>query len=124
MKLITRGGYFRLGPNKDGRLDSDIIHTISNIALFNHKQLGKISDVLVYLFVAFFPCHKFVSGNCVLCAGCFTSGTSSPSTAGGTKLPDSMEEMKRYPTLFNVCVANVNQSLVLTVHVRLCFLAL
>ncbi|XP_013859180.1 uncharacterized protein C5orf42 isoform X2 [Austrofundulus limnaeus] len=28
MKLITRGGYFRLGPNKDGRLDSDIIHTI------------------------------------------------------------------------------------------------
>ncbi|XP_017266224.1 ciliogenesis and planar polarity effector 1 isoform X3 [Kryptolebias marmoratus] len=28
MKLITRGGYFRRGPNKDGRLDSDIIHTI------------------------------------------------------------------------------------------------
>lgn len=67
MKLITRGGYFRLGPNKDGRLDSDTIHTISNIALVNHKQLGKISNVLVYLLVAFFLSQVCFRELCALC---------------------------------------------------------
>ncbi|XP_041826553.1 ciliogenesis and planar polarity effector 1 isoform X3 [Melanotaenia boesemani] len=29
MKFISRGGYFRLGPKKDGHLDCDTIHTIA-----------------------------------------------------------------------------------------------
>ena len=33
MKFVTRSGFFRLGPNKDGHLDSDTIQTISKMPL-------------------------------------------------------------------------------------------
>lgn len=62
MKLITRDGYFRRGPNKDGRLDSDIIHTISNVAFLNFEQHGKISDIFLHLFAISFSVISLFQG--------------------------------------------------------------
>lgn len=47
--------------------------------------------------------HQPVSENFVLCAGCFTSGTSSLFPAGSIRLSDSMMEMMRYQFVFD-CV--------------------
>lgn len=44
--------------------------------------------------------HQPVLESFVLCAGCFTSGISSPFTAGSIRLPDSMVEMTRYQFVF------------------------
>lgn len=33
MKFVTRNGFFRQGPNKDGHLDPDTIQTISKTQL-------------------------------------------------------------------------------------------
>ena len=33
MKFVTRSGFFRRGPNKDGHFDPDTIQTISKITL-------------------------------------------------------------------------------------------
>lgn len=45
--------------------------------------------------------HQPVSENFVLCAGCFTSGTSSLFPAGSIRLSDSMVEMMRYQFVFD-----------------------
>lgn len=38
MRFVSRGGFFRRGPNNDGRLDPDTIQTISKTSLLENGR--------------------------------------------------------------------------------------
>lgn len=94
MKFVTRGGFFRRGPERDGHLDPYSIQTISKMPLIGNRGYPSWA-AFMWCCEVYFSLQS-VSESCVRYAGCFMSETSSPFPAGSIRLPGNMLEMSRF----------------------------
>lgn len=119
MKFVTRSGFFKRGPNKDGHLDSDIIQTISKI--IHRAQTTSISYLISTGFYLLHFYFKSVSGSFVVYAGCFMLGISSLFPVGNIRLPDGVVEMNRYHScVCDMFIYKYPHGFPVSIHVYLC----
>lgn len=65
MKFISRSGFFKKGPNKDGRLDPDTVHTISEFTSLSHSDRNyKIFTDITILNMLLPVCFRELCGLC------------------------------------------------------------